>query len=68
MAVNGKFANIRRAVLLELADRYAIVDVTAVLKDVAAAVDSWIEHAAAAAVPAQTRDAIAVDRVAFTIR
>lgn len=67
MSVNGKFANITRADLLELADRYAIAGATAVLKEVAAAVDNWSEHAASGGVPPATQAAIADDLAAFRI-
>ncbi len=68
MSVNGKFANITKTDLLELADRYAIADATAVLKEVAAAVDSWSEYASLAGVPPATHAAIASDLAAFEIR
>ena len=45
----------------------AIADATEVLKDVAAAVASWNEHAALAGVPAATQAAIALDLAAFEI-
>ncbi len=68
MSVNGKFANITKTDLLELADRYAIADATAVVKEVAAAVDSWSEYASLAGVPPATHAAIASDLAAFEIR
>lgn len=67
MSVNGKFTGIGRADLLELADRYAIADATTVLHEVAAAVDSWSEHASLAGVPAETQAAIADDFARFQI-
>lgn len=68
MSVNGKFANIAKADLLAVADRYEIAGATAVIKDVSAAVDSWSEHAAIANVPPETQATIATDLAAFSIR
>jgi serine/threonine-protein kinase HipA len=61
MSVNGRFAQIRRADLLAMADRYAIPDAKAVLADVGAALDTWPEHAKRAGVNGRLTDIIATD-------
>lgn len=68
MSVNGKFTDITRADLIDVADRHQIVDAVNVIKDVNAAIDSWTQHANAAEVPADTQAAIAADLTAFKIR
>jgi serine/threonine-protein kinase HipA len=68
MSVNGKFENITRADLLELADRYVVPAPARVIDDVLDAVGSWRSFAKAAEVDVGQAERIDADLVAFRPR
>ena len=61
MSVNGKFQDITRVDLLEVADRFGVRKPQAALADVRAAVDNWSSFAADAGMPSSLRDRVAKD-------
>jgi len=68
MGVNGKFKDITRADLLEVADRFAIGTARAVLEDVRVALKCWPEFATAAGVPEEQTQQIANRHVLLSDR
>jgi serine/threonine-protein kinase HipA len=63
MSVNGKFQDITRVDLLEVADRFGVRKPQAALADVRAAVDNWSSFAADAGIPSSLRDRVALDHL-----
>jgi serine/threonine-protein kinase HipA len=61
MSVNGRFAEIGRADLLAMADRYAIPGAKSALADVAAALDDWPAQARRAGLNGRAIDHVATD-------
>ena len=61
MSVNGKFADIGRADLLKVADRFGVARAGALLGEVKAAVDNWPAFAAEAKLGPATTDKVAQD-------
>ena len=68
MSVNGKFEDITRADLLELADRYVVPAPARVIDDVFEAVSRWPSFAEEAGVEEFDVVRIAADLVAFRPR
>jgi serine/threonine-protein kinase HipA len=63
MSVNGSFADITRADLLTVAERFSVPSAGALLARVRHALDSWPAHARAAGLPAAEQDRVAADFV-----
>jgi serine/threonine-protein kinase HipA len=63
MSVNGKFQNITRVDLLEVADRFGVRKPQDALADVRAAMDNWSSFAADAGIPSSLRDRVAKDHL-----
>ena len=63
MSVNGKFQDITRVDLLEVADRFGVRKPQDALADVRAAVDNWSSFAADAGIPSSLRDRVAKDHL-----
>jgi len=63
MSVNGKFQNITRVDLLEVADRFGVRKPQDALADVRAAMDNWSSFAADARIPSSLRDRVAKDHL-----
>ena len=61
MSVNGKFAEISRADLLQVADRFGVGRAAALLTDVNSALGNWSAFAAAAGLGSIVTDKIAQD-------
>lgn len=59
MSVNGKFADIRRADLLALADRFAVPRAASAIDQVLDAVDSWSEFATQVGLPTRESNHLA---------
>jgi serine/threonine-protein kinase HipA len=68
MSVNGKFEDITRADLLELADRYVVPAPTRVIDEVLEAVRRWLSFAREAGVEAEQAERIDADLEAFRPR
>jgi len=63
MSVNGKFQDITRVDLLEVADRFGVRKPQDALADVRAAVDNWSSFAADAGIPSSLRNRVAKDHL-----
>ena len=63
MSVNGKFQDITRADLLEVADRFGVRKPQDALADVRAAMDNWSSFAADAGIPSSLTDRVAKDHL-----
>ena len=63
MSVNGKFQDITRIDLLEVADRFGVRKPQDALADVRASVDNWSSFAADAGIPSSLRDRVALDHL-----
>jgi serine/threonine-protein kinase HipA len=63
MGVNGKFQDITRVDLLEVADRFGVRKPQDALADVRAAMDNWSSFAADAGIPSSLRDRVAKDHL-----
>ena len=64
MSVNGKFQDISRADLLDVADRFGVRRPQDALADVRAAVDTWSGFANEAGIPSPLVDRVAQDLLA----
>ena len=63
MSENGKFQDITRVDLLEVADRFGVRKPQDALADVRAAMDNWSSFAADAGIPSSLRDRVAKDHL-----
>jgi serine/threonine-protein kinase HipA len=63
MSVNGKFQDITRGDLLEVADRFGVRKPQDALADVRAAMDNWSSFAADAGIPSSLTDRVAKDHL-----
>jgi serine/threonine-protein kinase HipA len=61
MGVNGRFADITRADLLEVAQRYQVKDPVATIDRILTVAEQWPSYAQQAAIPAAARKQVAAD-------